>query len=326
MTAGAKLSTRLRAIVIALAVIGLVFVGRRNGYLFFSGEYQTATLDTVRLTLRVSERVGGLLKQASRRHFRQFSDAVGGQTIADCEPARPPSPQVCYAFFSLGPHSKIELRSRNARLMHGSFGTVYAKTTYYYDPRYDHQPNQIEVRPYSNAMWQQLAAADSTTAPAADLTLHAIAIVRIFRAAPQYLIAAANYDTAGKLASLSVDGVEAGDWSGDRSRQTPRDGHVNLPVWLGDRAAQIRIFGIPTRFPVAAYRARDELSLPRPELAEVITAIQLLFDEGYVVRQEYRTPGASSVIRTLRFGRSPEGAILGPLDLRRGFGPLRLIH
>jgi hypothetical protein len=309
-----------RILVRTPVLAALLFLGCRGGYWGTSGYYRTAQLDTQSLRLRVSGALG--LNEPDFRHFFRFTDARGHHLIADCEPRHGEEPQTCYNLFEVGGDNKLEYRTKYLRLLKGPYGTVYAEVQYFYDARYAKQKNSLDTRLYLNDLRQVPPAVSGQFPGLSEGVPSAISVVRVFKAAPEFLVASANYSSDGHLYELHVYGAKGGNWVHSNELVAPYSGKFNPATTIGDDKETREYFGLPGTFPVAAYLSSRAKPFARVLLESVLDVVNLHFDESRIVRQDTFVPGSKPRASYLTFPSTKEDEALGKIDHTRGFADI----
>jgi hypothetical protein len=306
--------------VAAQVLAALLSAGCRGEYWGTSGYYRSAQLDAQSLRLEVSGALG--LQQPEFRHFFRFTDARGRHGISDCEPHHGEEAQTCYNLFEVGADNKLLYRTKYLRLLRGPYGTVYAKVMYFYDAMYAKQDNTLDTLLYFNEL-RQVAPIISDRPPGInDVALSAISVVRIFRAAPEFLVASANYSSDGHLYELHVNGAKGGNWVHSNELASPYAGRFNPATTIGDDEKTREYFGLPRTFPVAAYLSSQARPFASVRVESALDVVNLHFDDSRVVRQDTFGTGGKPSALYLTFPSTREDDALRAIDRARGFADI----
>lgn len=296
----------------------LLATGCRGGYRTAIGHYRTVELDLTSLELRVSGSLGS--RSPGHRAFRRLSDAYGRHHISDCEPYRRDEAQVCYNVFFLDTNHRLVYRSKQLRLLSGPYGTVYGLVRYYYAERYG--KNSLETRSWFNGIRQVLPVVSDRVDDIEKMPLSAVSVVRVFRAEPEFLIASSNYSSDGHLYALHVYGAKDGECV--HSSELPRryDKEFIHDTRIGDDKKTREYFGIPGRFPIAAFLDESSAPFAQVELDSVLDVVNLHYDESRVVRQVAYGPHQGRTTSFLTFPQTKEDEALRSRDRERGFADI----
>jgi hypothetical protein len=179
-----------------------------------------------------------------------FQDDViqAGHAIEQLGPLNSEHRRPRLNYFSTDSAYRLIYRHKDQELLQGPFGSIYAKSDYFYDALYKGQATGFEVEAYSKRIGVELPVL--VDVPPGDLgELCAVSLVRIVRADPEYKALSATYSSAGQLQSLNVSSARGGDWvSGDGFYSN----RIDLRPWQG----------IPRGFPVADYRKDPRVLWP----------------------------------------------------------------
>jgi hypothetical protein len=281
------------------------------------GWYRSVVIDSDTETVVMKDRIdssGNGLREGVRDDL-----AESGHMIHEYGPATPDGKYPLRNFFSTDRKYRLIEREKNQELLRGEFGSVYAKTTYYYDSMYRGQATGFEVNSYSKLVSSDSPSIGASVPVDAASRVAAVSLVRIVKARPGFAILAATYSPDGRLQSLTVDAARGGDWvaANELSGNNPpigggrfHDGGIQLRPW----------YGIPDHFPVEAYTAEPSVQWPPTGYPERLTAVHLHYDRNRWVRQDIYENGVRTASRSLQFPATESDRVLAPIDGRRGFG------
>jgi len=224
-----------------------------------------------------------------------------------------------YNFILVRPDDSLISRSKYQVLLAGKFGTVYGESTYFYDPMYKGQANDFFTVAYFNSVGSEPFQIASSLPAGLNLSLDAVSLIRVFQAAPEFLIVSANYAPDGHLESLHVNGARHGDWvhSSELVRLYPG---LGVATMIGDRPQTREYFGLPAAFPTQEYLHKPANVFARVNLIGVMDVVNLHYDRNRWVRQESFLPDGTRSVRFLTYVATDEDKALDPVDKSRMFG------
>lgn len=277
-----------------------------------AGNFSNMQIDPQTLKVRLEGNLPLSPKPASDYYFK-FLISGGGYTVTHFEPTG----KVYYDDFTVNADGTLSSRFKRQLLLSGPFGNVYAETTYFYAPEYSGQETQFFTVPNSNGGHEPFQLVSSP--PSTRLELSAISVVRIFRAAPEFLIASANYAPDGHLESLHVNGSEHGEWVHSNTVHALYPG-LDVATVIGDRPSTREKFGIPKVFPVQQYLGRASSPFGKSSFTIFMDAVNLHYDRNRWVQQDIFLPDATHQKRYLTYRVTRADEILASIDNSRGFG------
>lgn len=144
-------------------------------------------------------------------------------------------------------------------------------------------------------------------------------MVRIFRAAPEFLIASANYAPDGHLESLHLNGSEHGEWVHTNTIRPLYPG-MDVATMIGDRPRTREMFGIPEVFPIQQYLRGTPLPFGKSSFAKFTDAVNLHYNRNRWVRQDLFLASGAHERRYLTYRITSADEILASIDDSRSFG------
>lgn len=123
-----------------------------------------------------------------------------------------------------------------------------------------------------------------------------MSLVRVLVGPPEFLVVSANYDAAGAIRSIHVNGARHGDWVHSSEIGEPHR-RLGVATMLGDRRLGTRVFA----------------AAPLPIHLD---AVHLHYDRGRLVRQHVSRSGAPPESRDLRFHVTAQDLALSARDDR----------
>lgn len=206
---------------------------------------------------------------------------------------------------------KLLMRTKGQILLQGPYGTIFAKSTYYYGGQYANQPFDFYVEAWSNLGAYEPAEEVGEVDDVGERT--AISIIRIFKAPPGYLVACATYDLSGTLVNVSVNGAKDGDWvhSNEVHELYPElqvaTSHEDIP--------ETRTFlGLPGKFPIADYLKHAHDVSEATGLESFSDIVSLHYQRNRYVRQDIFTASGTHTTHLLAFKMTPEDQQLQSVD------------
>lgn len=128
-------------------------------------------------------------------------------------------------FLETNRHQVLDRTVRSFQLLRGRFGTVYADRTCFFNRPTESNWSYVSVHSYFNAPNTEVPS-ELPRPPQKLLPLTSLSLVRVFRAFPEYLVVAANYEPNGELGSLHIDGAKDGDWLHSNLVPAAKDGFI----------------------------------------------------------------------------------------------------
>jgi hypothetical protein len=194
------------------------------------------------------------------------------------------------------------------QILKGRFGTVYVEKTCFYTRPIAESYSYVSVRPYANQLDHEVPS-ELSRPPESLPLLTSVSIVRVFRAAPEFLVVSANYEPNGELGGLHIDGAKGGDWV--HSDFVP-EAHDSFVQGIPKPDALTR-YGIPAHIDVQEFTRSHRLSLAPAALAEEATVINLHYGFNKFIWQDELKDGTISSSRFLQPSVTPEEEVLDPL-------------
>ena len=200
---------------------------------------------------------------------------------------------------------------KTIEILRGRFGSVYADKTCFYTRPVEQKWSTVSVHSYFKSAINEIPS-EFTSGPEVLLPpLTSLSLVRIFRASPEYLIVAANYEPTGELGSLHIDGAKDGDWLHSSFVPAASEGFVHrIKKDLGSEA--LKKYGIPDRIDLQAYLRMHRIPLEPVSLRVEITVLNEHYGYDRVIRQDELKDGSSISSRFLQSSFTDEERILNP--------------
>ncbi len=273
--------------------------------------FRTIKIDPKTLVLKLEEPLP-LVPSPNHDFYQLFR----GNTISVVH-LGPRDSRVSYNAFEIDNQGSLLRRTKFQVLSEGPYGTVFAESTYFYGEQYNHQPTDFHVDLYFT---------DGSHEPAQEVrnfrapgTLSAISMVRVFKAAPGYLVACATYDATGRLSVNSINGSKGGGWvhSNEVHALYP---DLDVGTIYEDRPKVRRYFGLPERFPVSDYlETPHNVALPTT-LRSFSDVVNMHYQRNRFVRQDVFSTGGLPKSHFLKYTMTPEDQQLDAIDSTIKFG------
>jgi hypothetical protein len=318
VASAAQRGGRRRAVLVAGAVVGLALAWTRwGGRLHHNrGEpapayFRTIQIDPTSLTVTFAAPLTREQAQDVPLYW-PFHYQVG-YSVDHYAGLR--EPRTRYDSLDLDENRRLRSRTKAQELLHGDFGTIYARSTYYYADGYRGPHPQRFTVAYANELEHETPEI-LPALPGEGQELAAVSVARIFRAPPEFLIASANYDADGRLESVHVNGARNGDWV--HSNEVPEPYRsLGVATMLDSPPRVLAYYGLPSRFPVDAYRnAPSPDVFGRAQLAGDLDIVNLHLDQTRFVEQVLFHSHGAAERRFLRFRLTDVDRLLAPLDGR----------
>jgi hypothetical protein len=229
----------------------------------------------------------------------------------------PEGSSISYNAFEIDRDGKLITRSKTQVLSQGPYGTIFAQSTYYYGPQYNHQPTDFHVELYFNEGSHEPA--KRVAAITGLNTLSAISLVRVFKAAPGYLVACATYDAAGRLLVISINGSKGGNWvhSNDVASLYP---DLDVATIYVDRPKTRQYFGLPEDFPITKYLKAPYNVGQRTGLESFTDIVSLHYQRNRYLLQDVFKPDGTRESNFLTYTITSEDRQLEAVDAAIKFG------
>jgi len=240
-----------------------------------------------------------------------FFHSATGLTSVDHFDRKPGAAESERLLFMETDHNEVLDRTvKEDEILKGRFGTVYAeKTCFYTRPITDF--SYVSVQSYWNQLDHEIPS-ELPRPPESLPPLTSLSLVRIFRADPEYLVVAANYEPNGGLGSLHIDGARDGDRVHSNFVPAEQDSFVQrIPKDRGSVA--LKKYGIPAYIDVQEYVRSRRLSLAPTNLPQEMTVLNQHYGYNEVIRQDELKDGAVVSSRFLQPSVTVEESSLDPL-------------
>lgn len=142
-----------------------------------------------------------------------------------------------------------------------------------------------------------------------------MSLVRVLVGPPEFLVVSANYDAAGAIRSIHVNGARHGDWVHSSEIGEPHR-RLGVATMLGDRPEVRTHYGLPPAMPWERAARLGTRVFAAPPLPIHLDAVHLHYDRGRLVRQHVSRSGAPPESRDLRFHVTAQDLALSARDDR----------
>jgi hypothetical protein len=248
-------------------------------------------------------------------YFFPFQLDNGDFTINHLSQKDAHSSLIRYTYLGVGANHNVGHLVKTREVLNGAFGEVFATKSCYYVPpeQWAQWPNRFDVQSYSE-VGEPPSVHSEKPARAVD-TLFYLSVIRVFRAAPEYVVVSAVYSSDGRLRSVYINGSKGGDWI----HTNYLTGFEKDAVSLGkERAPEtLRHYGLPDRLDVNRYQRKFDFPLAKPALESVTDAVNLHFNFGEWARQDEFGPDGSHQTRYFTYVQTDEDRILEPICNQR---------
>ena len=223
------------------------------------------------------------------------------------DPAKPPT---LLLFLETNRDQMLDRTVKSIQLMKGRFGTVYAERTCFFNRPTETSWSNVSVHSYFNAPSTEVPS-ELSPSPGALPQLTSLSLVRIYRAFPEYLVVAANYEQNGELGSLHIDGAKDGNWLHSNDVPSAQDAFVHRPTKGLDLNA-LRRYGVPAQIDVQAYLRSHHIPLPVASLPEEVTVLNQHYGYNRLIRLDELSKGTVISSRFLQPSDTDEEKVLNP--------------
>ncbi len=203
----------------------------------------------------------------------------------------------------------LDRTTKSFQLLRGSFGTVYADKTCFFNRPPESNWSYVSVHSYFNTPTTEVPS-ELPGPPGKLPPLTSLSLVRVFRAFPEYLVVAANYEANGDLGSLHIDGAKDGNWLHSNFVPAAKDGFVQrIPKDFAPDA--LKKYGIPTHIDVRYFLSRH-FPLPSASLPQEMVVFNQHYGFNKIIRQDQLKDGTVISSRFLQPSETAEENALNP--------------
>ena len=302
-----KKHSRVVLKIVVLAALGMTSIISQP----ITENFQTIKIDPATLEMKLE---GPLPLVPTPVH--DFYQRFRGNTISVVH-SGPDGSMIAYNAFDVDRDGKLITRGKTQVLSQGPYGTVFAQSTYYYATQYNHAPTDFHAELYFNEGSHEPAQQVETMNEVGALS--AISVVRIFKAAPGYLIACATYDASGRLLVLSINGSKDGNWVHSNNVFALYPG-LDFGTIYEDRPKTRQYFGLPESFPLSDYLKAPYNVGEKNDLVSFSDTVNFHYQRNRHVRQDVFSPDGSHQSHSLTYTITAEDQQLEPIDATMKFG------
>jgi hypothetical protein len=199
-------------------------------------------------------------------------------------------------------------------VLRGAFGEVFATKKCFYNVQAVHGEqwtNHFDVQSYSNQTGFEPASVHAQKPTDVADTVFYLSVIRVFRAAPEYVVISAVYAQNGGLRSVDINGSKDGDWI--HSNYLTGSDSDAVTFGRARAPATLRHYGLPQQIDIQQYRRKFASPLAKTALESVTDAVNLHFNFGEWARQDEFGPNGSHQTRYLTYVQTAEDRVLEPL-------------
>jgi len=221
----------------------------------------------------------------------------------------PATPPTVLLFLEMNRDHMLDRTVKSIQLMKGRFGTVYAERTCFFNRPPETSWSNVSVHSYFNSASREVPS-ELSPPPSTLPPLTSLSLVRIYRAFPEYLVVAANYEQDGELGSLHIDGAKDGNWL--HSNDVPAAQHVVHRPTEGWDLGLLRQYGIPERIDVQSYLRSHHIPLPPASLPQEVAVLNQHYGYDKFIRLDELGNGTVISSRFLQPSDTDEEQVLNP--------------
>jgi hypothetical protein len=297
--------------------------------------YRSLTIETPTLRAEWSDPILAQTDKDDRvlpvleNYYYPFENFTGAIAINHFSQKGAHSQRIRYTYLAMRPDHVIGESAKTREVLRGAFGEVFATKACYYNVQAvpgEQWSNHFDVQSYSIQPGFEPASVQAEKPADVAETLFYLSVVRVFRAAPEYLVISAVYAQNGGLRSVYINGSKGGDWI------HPNDltGFDSDAVTFGRARAPetLRHYGLPQQIDIQQYRRKFASPLAKIALESVTDAVNLHFNFGEWTRQDEFGPDGSHRTRYLTYVQTAEDRILEPVcnqefvdEFKKGIDP-----
>ena len=224
-----------------------------------------------------------------------------------------------YSDFTIDPDGVLISREKFQELARGPFGTVYAKTAYYYSERGAHAI-LFSVRAYANAAAHEVPEVVTAMPTDRDLSLDAVSVIRVFVAGSGFIVAVGQYSPDGQLVDVVIDGARSGDWI-HNNKIDELDPSLEASIFRSDDYMRFRkIFGFPESIPAPAM-LNDANLWASGDRTPLLTLVNLHYARNRWIKQTPITASGTSETRMLTYRITAQDRALENIEGQLIFRP-----
>jgi hypothetical protein len=242
------------------------------------------SLDPATLTVSFHELIPGV-PEPKTDYYQPFYRHDGHCTLEHFDTTQKTTPRIRYNALDLDPQHRVISRTKYQILLTDFFGTFYAETLFQYAPFYKRPHTSFRIYAFANSIESEPPQlTESSVPPEAHLSM--ISVIRVFGTLPECSLICACYAPDGSLLSLSKKRSIRGDCQDGGSGE------------IEPNAVHSEQFGLPSRFPVAAYSSEGSSHnfLPITPPSD-LDCISLHYDRNRFVKQEVIRAGQPAKTR-----------------------------
>lgn len=149
-------------------------------------------------------------------------------------------------------------------MLRGAFGEVFATKKCFYNVQAVHGEqwtNHFDVQSYSNQPGFEPASVHAQKPTDVADTVFYLSVIRVFRAAPEYVVISAVYAQNGGLRSVDINGSKDGDWI--HSNYLTGSDSDAVTFGRARAPATLRHYGLPQQIDIQQYRRKFASLSPR---------------------------------------------------------------
>lgn len=269
--------------------------------------YRRMDIDPKSLRVMLADPISGSA-EPSFPYFHKFVKHDGQYCLDHFSGER----RIRYNAFNVSADDSLLSRTKYQELFSGPFGKIYAESTYGYSK--EREPHaRFFVSSYANSIESEPAEIVKALVKPESLNLDAISVIRVFRAAPEYLVICASYGADGTLNTLAVNGAKNGDWVHSNEVKAQHGSEDVGIMFQGYEKSRAR-FGLPKQFPVQSYLQNGGDVLERIDMQQEMDIIQLHYNCNSQVRQDIVLKNAEQQTRRfLKFVVTEQDRVLDQL-------------
>jgi len=240
-----------------------------------------------------------------------FRTATGLTEVHHLRQDDPAKPSTVLLFLEANREQMLDRTVKSIQLMKGPFGTVYAERTCFFNRPTETSWSNVSVHSYFNASSTEVPS-ELPRPPGTLPPLTSLSLIRIYRAFPEYLVVAANYEPNGELGSLHIDGAKDGNWLHSNYVPAAQDGFVHRPAKGWDLNA-LKRYGIPAQIDVRGYLRSHHIPLPVASLPQEVTVLNQHYGYNRFIQLDELSNGTVISSRFLQPSDTDEEKVLNPL-------------
>jgi hypothetical protein len=230
-----------------------------------------------------------------------FHTATGFTTVNHFEQRPGKSSAVRLLYLETNTKQVLDRTVKTDLILSGAFGNVYIQKECFYASPIQRGYSSVSVESYFRSSIDVMPAEVASPQNLPPLT--SVSLVRVLRAAPEFVVVSANYEVSGALVSVNVSQAKGGDWGSGATHMVQVEG----------RSDYLQQYGIPVSMDVPGYARSQRFPLPAVALPQELNAVVQSYGYDKLIRVDVLKDGTVESTRFLQPEVTKEEEQLNPL-------------